>query len=398
MSIPSLDPRVSVLVVGAGPVGLVAAITLRERGVTVRIIDEQARDDKRTYPVLVHARSLKILDALGISALLEWRGHAVTHLAVYTERQRRVVLDMPSAGRTSPGAMTLPQDLLRQALLQRLSELGVEVEWQTRLMALEQGVDGVHSELVRRERVEAPSRGLWEWLDVENSAIDSDFVVGADGIHSVVRAKLGIDWVPQGPSQTFAFYDAPDAKGGREAQLVIHESLGNSVYPLQSDVSRFSFQLSVDFPRAPGLTQLRQLLLSRMPWYPTEATDFEWSGSAEFQPALAERFGEGRVWLAGDAAHSTAPLGGQSLNVGIHEGYDLARRMAERIEHRGASALGHEYAHQRLLEWRVLFGLELGTSKARDWVRRHFGVLLSALPAAGDDLDDLLDQLHVRAA
>jgi 2-polyprenyl-6-methoxyphenol hydroxylase-like FAD-dependent oxidoreductase len=398
MDTPALNSRTSVLVVGAGPVGLVAAVTLRERGIAVRVIDELAGEDKRTYPVVVHPRTIRILDALGVVAPLEWRGHPITQLALYTERQRRAVLELPAAGRMSPGAMTLPQDVLRRALLCRLSELGVEVEWKTRLVALEQAAGRVRCNLVRRERIEGERP---DWFDVESASVDCEFVVGADGVRSTVRERLRIAWRYQGPRQIFAFYDAPDERAGCEAHLVIHESQGNSVYPLQNGVSRFSFQLSVGTPQAPGLVQLRQLLASRMPWYASDARNFEWSGSAEFHPVLAERFGEGRVWLAGDAAHATGPLGGQSLNVGIHEAHDLARLMAEPAAHAGASPLGVGYTQQRLLEWQVLFGLGPSAPiapRAADWIKRNLPMLLQSLPAAGDDLDDLLDQLHVRAA
>jgi 2-polyprenyl-6-methoxyphenol hydroxylase-like FAD-dependent oxidoreductase len=394
-----LNRRVSVLIVGAGPAGLVAAITLSELGVPVRIIDEQASEDKRTYPVVIHARTLRILESLGIVAPLEWRGHAITHLAVSTERQRRAVLELPAAGRTSPGAMTLPQDVLRQALMLRLSQLSVGVEWKTRLVALEQDTVHVRSVVVRREHVPRDNRS--EYLDVESATVESDFVIGADGIRSVVREKLGLGWSLRGPRQIFAFYDAPDDRAGPEAQLVIHESLGSTIYPLQAGTSRFTFEISVAPSAAPGATQLRQLLASRIPWHLADAHHFEWSGSAEFQPALAERFGERRIWLAGDAAHSNSPLGGQSLNVGIHEAHDLARHLEEKIGRGTLTPLSPDYAQKRLLEWEVLFGLgahaPLGP-RAPDWVSRNLRVLLPSLPASGDDLDDLLDQLHVRSA
>lgn len=402
MNTPTLSQRTSVLIVGAGPVGLVAAVTLREKGVAVRVIDEQASEDKRTYPVVIHPRTVRILDSFGITAPLEWRGHAITHLAVYVDRERRVVLDLPAAGRISPGALTLPQDVLRQALMHRLSELGVEVEWQTRLIALDQTAGHVRSSLVRRQRIETAEPELRpEWFDIESATVDSDFLIGADGIRSTVREKLGIAWTAQGQPRIFAFFDAPDDRAGPEAQLVIQEPQANSVYPLQSGASRFTFELSVGTPQAPGLTQLRQLLTSRMPWYATDARHFEWSGSATFSPALADRFGEGRVWLAGDAAHSTGPLGAQSLNVGIHEAHDLGRRMVDQLGRPAVAPLGVSYTQQRLLEWHVLFGLAPSVpraSRARDWVKRNLAILLQALPAAGDDLDDLLEQLHVRAA
>lgn len=392
----------SVLIVGAGPVGLAAAIALREQGLAVRVVDSQAAETKRTYPVVIHARTLRILSSLGVTAPLAWRGHSIRRLAVYTEGQRRAVLDLPAAAEVAPGAMTLPQDALRQALMRRLSELGTEVEWKTRLVSLEQDYARVRIDLVRRDRIEWPSPELrTQWLDVAPETVDAEFVIGADGTQSVVREQLGIQWVPQGQRQIYAFYDVPDRRAGEEAHLVVYEGFGNSVYPLQNDVSRFTFQIAVSSGYSPTLTDLQQLLASRMPWYATEALRFEWSGIAEFNPALAERFGEGRVWLAGDAAHSTGPLGGQSLNVGIHEGVDLARRIAEHQEQPLATPVGVGYSQQRRLEWQLLFGVgpsKPDVSRSLDWLRLNIAKLLPALPAAGDDLDDLLDQLHVKVA
>ena len=394
--------RTPVLIVGAGPVGLVAAIRLREQGVEVRIIDEQSVDSKRTYPVLLHARTLRILTSLGVSAPLEWRGRPITRLAVYADGQRRLVLDLPPAGAMSPGAMTLPQDVLRQSLTTRLSELGTDVEWKTRLASLDQDAARVRAGIVRRERVERASPSLTpEWRDVAAESLDAEFLVGADGCKSSVRQKLGVEFVSKGRREMYAFYDAPDARAGDEAHLVLVSGTANSVYPLQSDASRFTFELPVGTSHAPSLLQLRQLLQSRMPWYAAQANGFEWSGSAEFNPALAERFGEGNVWLAGDAAHSTGPLGGQSLNVGIHEADDLACRIVEQRNNVALRSLGPSYTQQRQIEWQRLFGIGSSTprpTRAQDWIKRHVASLLPSLPASGDDLDDLLEQLHIASA
>lgn len=400
--IVSSADRIPVLVVGAGPVGLVAALSLREQGIRVRIVDEQAAESKRTYPVVLHPRTLRILSALGVGAALEWRGHTVKRLAVYTDGQLQATLELPVAGQMAAGAMTLPQDALRRALMHRLSELGTEVEWKTRLTALHQDSAQVRAGLVRREPVEGQSYAPKpEWTDVGTELVEAEFVVAADGCRSSVRSLLGIDWVRMGKRQIYAFYDAPDAHSDSQAHLVIGNGLASSIYPLQNDVSRFTFQIGVGMEHAPGARQLRELLASRMPWFRGEANQLEWSGSAEFNPAVSDRFGEGRVWLAGDAAHSTGPLGAQSLNVGIYEAQDLARRVAVRLDWSGAAPLGIAYTTQRRLEWERLFGVGPGlplTGRAPDWVRRHIAALLPSLPAAGDDLDDLLDQLHVRSA
>lgn len=398
----SMGMRIPVLIVGAGPIGLVAAVRLREQGVAVRVVDEQAAETKRTYPVVLHPRTLHILASLGVTAPLEWRGRFIKHVAVYADDLRRVVLDLPSAEQIAPGAMTLPQDVLRRGLMNRLSSLGTEVQWKTRLVALEQGQELVRAGLVRRERVEGEAPALkTEWLDVASETVEAAFVVGADGTQSTVRKTLGIAFVERGPREAYVFYDVPDGRAGDEAHLVLAPGRGSTVYPLQANFSRFSFQVAVNAARgAPGLTALRELLEARMPWYAATPGSFEWSDMAEFQPALASSFGERRVWLAGDAAHSTGPLGAQSINVGMHEADDLAHRISESLA-KGAEPLGSAYAEQRRIEWCRLFGVGPSVpslTRAPAWVRENIAQLLPSLPVSGDDLDDVLEQLRVRTA
>lgn len=397
----SIGTPAPVLVVGAGPVGLIAAIRLREQGVAVRIIDDQTVETKRTYPVVLHPHTLRILASLGVTAALEWRGRFVKHVSVYTDQVRRVVLDLPSAEEVAPGAMTLPQDVLRQALMNRLSTLGTEVEWKTRLVALEQSEGGVRVGAVRRERVEGEAPALKpEWLDVAVETMETQFVVGADGVRSTVRQTLGIEMVDRGPREAYIFYDVPDRRAGDEAHLILAAGYGSTIYPLQANLSRFSFQVAQATSQTPGLSELRQLVASRMPWYAADAASFEWSGTADFRPGLAPRFGERRVWLAGDAAHSIGPLGAQSINVGMHEADDLARRISQNLTDR-RGPLGSGYAEQRQIEWHRLFGMSPSVpslARAPAWVGEHIGQLLPSLPASGDDLDDVLEQLRVRTA
>jgi 2-polyprenyl-6-methoxyphenol hydroxylase-like FAD-dependent oxidoreductase len=398
----SASPKVPVLVVGAGPVGLSAAIRLRQEGVQVRVIDELAADSKRTYPVVLHARTLRHLALMGVQAPLEWRGRAVTRLAIRTDGLPRKVLSLPGTEPIAAGAMTLPQDVLRQSLQRRLADLGVDVEWQTRLVGLQQDEKGVRVTLTRRQRFEAASNGhTAEWLNVGSETVDAELMIGADGCRSTVRQALGIELIRHGRRELYVFYDADDARAGGEAQLVFCDGLGNSVYPLQGSLSRFTFQIGVGAAHQPSRALLEQLLAARLPFHGGSSGGFEWSGSAEFHPVLAERFGEGRVWLAGDAAHVTGPLGGQSINVGLHEADDLAARMARALRDRTLESVGARYAEQRRIEWGRLFGIgpsRPDVTRAPDWVRRHLGLLLPSLPASGDDLDDLLEQLDVWTA
>ena len=128
----------SVLIAGASPAGLIAAIRLREAGVDVRVFDRLTADGMHCFPTVLHPRTLRLLSSVGVAAPLEWRGHDVTRLAVYMDGRRHAVLELPSGGERGPATMTLPEDVLRRSLLRRLSDLGTRVEWQTRLIALEQ--------------------------------------------------------------------------------------------------------------------------------------------------------------------------------------------------------------------------------------------------------------------
>jgi 2-polyprenyl-6-methoxyphenol hydroxylase-like FAD-dependent oxidoreductase len=393
MDATTVGERTPVLIVGAGPVGLVAAIRLRLQGISVRVIDQQSSSSKRTYPVVLHPRTLRILDGLGLSAPLTWRGRFIKHLAIYADDLRRVVLALPSAEEIAPGAMTLPQDVLRQALMQRLTSLGVEVEWQTGLAALEQDCDSVRLGLQRRERVDGatPSHAP---VDIAAAPTIAEFVVGADGRDSTVRKALGSEMVEYGERETYVFYDAPDRRAGDEAHLVLAPGHVSSVYPLHGGLSRFSFR--VDTPQPPGLLGLGKMLAERLPWYSAEPGAFEWSGSMDFQPALATSFGDRRVWLAGDAAHVTGPLGGQSINIGMQEAHDLALRIAESLSERHYP-LGSGYAAERRSEWSRLLGLRpyaLNLTHTPAWIARNMRQLLPCLPVSGDDLEDVLLQLQ----
>jgi 2-polyprenyl-6-methoxyphenol hydroxylase-like FAD-dependent oxidoreductase len=391
---PSNTVHSQVLVVGAGPVGLVAALRLREQGVNVRIIDEQSQHAMHAFPIVLHAATLRLLASLGLIDVLVWRGRPVSQLAIYTDGQRRAVLDLPKVAGISPGALTLPQDVLREVLTKALSNRGVHVEWNTRLVSLRQDEQAVRGELQDCfAGMQASEPGAAEHVD----HFAADYVIGSDGYDSAVRAALGIGLVAHGALHSYAFFDAPTARAGSEAQLVVSEQSANALYPIQGGLARFSFQLTGALDRVPDLTGLRELLAARMPWQREHLESCSWSGVAEFRHALASQFGAGRVWLAGEAAHLTGPLGVQSLNVGLDEANELALRMADELRHPSRDAFGDDYNARRTLQWQELLGMtqrEPLSARSPAWARRHFGRIVSCLPASGTDLEDLLDQLR----
>jgi 2-polyprenyl-6-methoxyphenol hydroxylase-like FAD-dependent oxidoreductase len=366
-----------------------AALALREQGVDVRVVERQSELSTHSFPVVLHPQTLRLLSELGLAPTLFWRGRPITRLAIYANHERRAVLDLPKVNGIAPGLLTLPRDVLRQALLRALERRGVEVTWRTHLVDFEQDGHGVRGRLRRELGAEAPEVTIH---------FDADYVIGADGYDSTVRDLLGIQLVAYGDLSSFAFFDAPSQRAGLEAQLAISDDFANAVYPLQGGLARFSFQLGKSLSHPPDLALLRELLGARLPWYNESIDAYQWGGVAEFRRALADRLGRGRVWLVGEAAHLTAPLGVHSLNVGIDEAYELGQLMAANLRAPSSAHFGPDYEARRLGQWRELLGVEEQSAlnaRSPEWARRHLHTLYPSLPASGADLDELLSQLRL---
>jgi 3-(3-hydroxy-phenyl)propionate hydroxylase len=232
----------------------------------------------------------------------------------------------------------------------------------------------------------------------EQSTFRADFVIGADGYDSTVRDALGLMLADDGSLLSFAFFDATTHRSGAEAQLALTRDYGNSAYPLQGGLTRFSFQLGSSLHAQPDTAALRDLLHARMPWYASEVLSCEWAGIAEFRRALVDHFGVGRVWLAGEAAHMTGPLGVQSLNVGLDEANELALLISATLERGASPTFGAQYDARRRRQWRQLLALDEQpriTPRSPQWVQHYLPQLESALPASERNLDDLFTQLRL---
>jgi 2-polyprenyl-6-methoxyphenol hydroxylase-like FAD-dependent oxidoreductase len=386
-----------VLVVGAGPVGLLSALLLKRKGIDVRLIDEHDAGDAHSFAIVLHARSVAMLADLGLVEPLVWQGHSFRRVAVFADSERRALLDLPVDGHLADGALTLPQDVLRRALEGALRAAGVEVDYGQRLLAIEQSGDAVSARVAVRDPA-AEQGNSNEWRVARETFHAADFVIGSDGYDSSVRKALSIAMMKVGTPRRFGFFDVPHSPPSGAAVELALGPLSSASYPLHGGHTRYSFELGAPLPDRLGVQRLRELLAARMPWHSAVPDSVEWVGTREFQSGLAEAMGHGRVWLAGDACHATNPLGTQSLNIGLREARDLTEGIVEYLAHGRRDRLWRGYATQRHLEWRRLLGLDgapvLG-ARTPVWAASYFEQLLTGLPAAGDDLDDLLAQLGV---
>jgi 2-polyprenyl-6-methoxyphenol hydroxylase-like FAD-dependent oxidoreductase len=410
----SSDSRTDVLVVGAGPTGLVAALQLSQAGLDVEVIDEEWRPAGHSYALALHPRSLALLDRLGVAGEAVGMGRRLEAVDLFHGAHLEAAL-RPEGPDGFRFLLALPQNALEELLARRLSERGVKVRWSHRLA----GLDAEGDEVVARvHRLEKESAGYavahTEWVIDKEITFRAAFAIGADGHRSLVRRALGTPFEEVSGSQVFAVVECR-GRSGDEMRLVFDEATVSALWPLPDGRARWSLELDAPEVSAedrfksrlttrigerhfPHLDEarVRALVWERAPWFEAELGELGWSAEVRFERRLASSFGRGRVWLAGDAAHLTGPAGMQSMNAGLDEASDLASRAVGVL--RGGQDLGtlESYGRERRAAWEFLLGRRGGLasgSRTPPCVAKDPARVLPCLPATGEELVALAGQL-----
>jgi 2-polyprenyl-6-methoxyphenol hydroxylase-like FAD-dependent oxidoreductase len=391
---PHGNRSVQLLVVGAGPVGLLAGLAAVRRGLTVEIIDQSFRGFGRGYAALLHPSSVRLLDELGLGAKLRERALELATVTLRVPNEEPVLLRLPSP------AMSLGQSALEELLLAALRAEGVTVQAPVEASTIRQDANGVHVRVVRKELVTLGSPGDYsEWEPIDSATVKTDFVIGADGYTSKIRSALGVDVVTLGGTRGFAMFEVPKPADGSGVELGFADGLGSIELPLPGQKARLGFQLESGLDLEPDAQRLNELLVTHAPWFGRERSRVDWGAVMHFERRLARHFGAGRVWLAGDAAHVTSPFGAQSVNLGLSEANDLVERMVDCSRGSKPLATMAEYGHDRQREWHRLLGVHVRydlLSHAPRWLGKLAREVGPALPASGADLVELLEQLGLR--
>jgi 2-polyprenyl-6-methoxyphenol hydroxylase-like FAD-dependent oxidoreductase len=396
-------PDPEVLVVGAGPVGLVAALFLQRRGVRVEIVDMHQRTHQHSYALAIHPRTLRMLDEAGLSEGLIGAGRKLTKVAYYEGRERRAEIDYSALATTHPYLLVVRQSLLERATEEALRREKLKVLWGHRLQALT--VDGgtIQAEVAELDQVATGyPAARTEWVVVRSETIRPAYVIGADGYDSAVRRMSGIEMEEHGAGQMFSVYEI-EAKGELpgEVRVILDPDLTSVYWPLEAGRCRWGFQIRDASEHAATMARLEQLIAARAPWSPARPTQIYWSTLVLFEPRLTRSFGSGGTWLAGDAAHQAAPVGVHSMNSGLIEAHELAARIWRIQRAGGPSSLLQEFATETREAWLRLLGAGRTVRAlpgADAWVRQTAARILACIPASGDDLEPLLNQIGLTAA
>jgi 2-polyprenyl-6-methoxyphenol hydroxylase-like FAD-dependent oxidoreductase len=315
--------QADILVAGAGPAGLAMALQLHDHGADVRIIDRRPEVYRPSRALIMHARTLEVLRPLGVTQALLARADtapaADLHLGGRVVHVRLAGLELPD---TAFPHLTLIRQMDVEAVLARaLADRGVRVERGTELADVRENPEGVRAVLRVRDREDSASFG---------------FVAGCDGPASVVRARAGIGWPGRPYAVEIVLADVElDGLPGRTTHVAVGQHgllfafrLGErATWRLLATMPAGAGKLPFGQPGPPVPVAEIQAVLDET-GLGARITDLQWSTRVRLQHRIAERFRQGRLFLAGDAAHAYSPATGQGMNAAIQDAANLGWKLA----------------------------------------------------------------------
>jgi 2-polyprenyl-6-methoxyphenol hydroxylase-like FAD-dependent oxidoreductase len=325
-----------VLVVGAGPTGLVLAAELLARGIRTRIIDQGDGVILQARAIGVHARTLEVLDMMGLAQRFIERGQVVQQLRWYSKGKHLVSLEFARSGSRFGMLLDLPQDETERLLRARILELGGVVENRTELTGLIIGPDAVIAAVRDRSG---------------RAVITAGYVVGCDGAHSRVRRELGLTFHGHPYPQDWLLADVlldSDLPEDAAHAFFRPDGLPAILFPMRDHRWRLTLPFAGSRNgQVPTLEEIQQLTDQRMP-RPVTVSDPTWLANFRCHRRSASAYRRGRVLLAGDAVHIHSPAGGQGMNTGIMDAHNLGWKLALVVAGRAPDALLDSYGTERL--------------------------------------------------
>ncbi len=355
-----------VLIVGAGPTGLMLANQLGRRGVRTRIIDRHSGPAQQTRALGVQARTLEIYAKLGIADRALELGKRGNGANLWANGRKMARVPLGEAGRTLtryPYILVLGQDDNERIMGARLGDWGLAVEWSTELVALEQDESGVTTTL--------------KLPDGTTRKVTAAWVGGCDGARSAVRELTAIAF-PGAPYEHVFFVADTEVTGNMvrdEVNVYLWRAGFHLFFPMRGD----------DHWRIVGIVppELRDRhavafddVVPSMRAEAGAALAFRkctWFSTYRIAHRGAERFRRGRCFLLGDAAHIHSPVGAQGMNTGLQDAYNLAWKLALVVTGKASPALVDSYEDERMPVARRLL----------DTTDQGFRLIVSDNPLAG---------------
>ena len=383
-----------IIIVGAGPTGLVLALRLRRLGVPFRIIDEHDGPGEESRALVIHARTLEFYAQIGLADRLIAAGTRVENLRLREAGEDVASISLREMGEglsPYPYVLCLPQDEHERLLVDAVSQSGVTVEWGTRLDRLEPGTDAVDVALSKK--------------DATQERATFAYVAGCDGARSRVRAGIGAEF---GGGTYDRLYYVADVKPSRAPgpDLIIALDRGNFGLMLPArhgETERIIGYVPQDRERHASFEDVRhdaERLLG------VDVEEVNWFSTYRVHHRVASRFRSGRCFLLGDAGHLHSPVGGQGMNTGIGDAVNLSWKLAAALADDASPALLDSYEPERITFARSLVAttdraFEIVSSEGffgrvfRSWLMPHGLPTMAHFGAGRRTIFGVLSQIRV---
>jgi 2-polyprenyl-6-methoxyphenol hydroxylase-like FAD-dependent oxidoreductase len=323
-----------VLIVGAGPVGLFLANECARRNLRYRIIEEGASQSEHSKALAIFPRTLEIFDMAGMAAPFLEKANRVTKVAVMTHDRTLARMKFEPQGSPYSFVAMVPQDVTERLLVEALRSEDGTVEYQTKFISADQDDDGVNATF---EQTGNPTK------------LRAAFLVGCDGAHSAVRHQLKLPFEGSEYQGSFLLADIETNANlaADELQLCPSEFGPVAIFPMSTTRRRVVATIDNIEGDAPSLDLVRKILSQRAP-SGIEALALNWSSYFRIHHRQVARLREGRIFIAGDAAHIHSPFGGQGMNTGLHDIWNLVWKLDLFLKGHGNQQLLGSYSSERL--------------------------------------------------
>lgn len=331
---PAAGLDIDILIVGAGPVGLFLANECARRKLSCRIIETHPSQSLHSKALAIFPRTMEIFDMAGVVQPFLQAANRVTSVAVITHGH--TLAQMPFKPEETPYSFVamVPQDVTEKMLAEELQRKGGHVEYETTFVSARQEKEYVEATLQHRG---------------ERTTIRAAFVVGCDGAHSAVRKAIDVplEGGEYADAYMLADIETNDALPADQMQLCPSELGPAAIFPMSVTRRRVVATVKQQEGDAPSLELVRKVLAERAP-AGIEACSLHWSSYFRIHHRHAAKLRVGRIFIAGDAAHIHSPFGGQGMNTGLHDVWNLVWKLDFFVRGRGTEQLLESYTAERL--------------------------------------------------
>lgn len=330
---------VDVLIVGAGPTGLTLACLLAQFGVKFRIVEKNSTITARSKAIAVQARTLELFEQLELSEKAIEQGHPAEGLNLVARGKVRASIDLREYGKgltKYPYMLVLEQSKTEKLLLDKLESFGKNVEWQQELVDLVQHPDSVSASITGGSKIET---------------IRAKYLVASDGARSTVRTFLRLPFEGGSYEDRFLLADVQiqGSISRRHISLCFSKEGFAAFFPMYG-TDRFraiSIWPEAISEKQDGDFSIISSEIQKQSQLPLSISDPRWYSTYKIHHRNVTHFKEQRCFFAGDAAHIHSPAGGQGMNTGIQDAFNLAWKLAYVFSGKGQTRLLETYHEER---------------------------------------------------